>query len=362
MSGAEARRLPSLDGLRAVAIGLVTAGHAASSAGWTPQRAWLDALDPLLFNDVLGVRVFFVLSGFLITTLLLREERRRAAVSLEAFYLRRVLRIVPVVVAYVAIVAVFERSIGRHVLAPFVHALTFTTGGFFEGESSKVLGHTWSLSVEEQFYIAWPVFFARAGDRGRISVALAITLLAPLARAGAYLSGRQLLADQTILGNMDLLMVGCLLAIVRAARPELVTRIVEARPALGRSLAIGIGCSVQWVAGPGTAWFTVPVRPLVEALVVAYLIASLVEVRRGALYRALNLAPVAWVGVLSYSLYVWQQLFLYPGGGDGYEAFAFQTLPINLLLALLAATTSYYVVERPFLRLKQRWATHDASE
>jgi peptidoglycan/LPS O-acetylase OafA/YrhL len=356
MSGTETQRLPSLDGLRAIAIGLVIAGHASGSAGWPLHGSELERLDPVLFNAVLGVRVFFVISGFLITTLLLREESRRDAVSLRAFYTRRALRILPVIFAYVAVVAVFELSIGRRVLAPFVHALTFTTGGFFDGGSSKVLGHMWSLSVEEQFYIFWPLLFARAGNRMRIVAALAITLLAPVVRAAAYVGGQHWLAYQTILGNMDMLMVGCLLALTHATRPELVRAIVEVKPTLGRALAIGVGCAMQWVSGPSTAWFTVPLRPLLEALIVAYLIASLTLVRRGALYRALNLAPVAWVGVLSYSLYVWQQLFLYPGGGDGYEAFAFQTLPLNLLLTVVAATLSYYVVERPFLRIKERFS------
>lgn len=356
MSQTDSQRLPSLDGLRAIAIGLVIAGHAAGSAGWPFTGSPIEQLKPVLFNAVLGVRVFFVISGFLITTLLLREESKRNEVSLRNFYVRRALRILPVIFAYVAAVAVFELAIGRRVLAPFVHALTFTTGGFFAGESSKVLGHMWSLSVEEQFYIGWPLLFARSSNRVRIGIALAITLLAPVVRAGAYLSGQHWLAYQTILGNMDMLMVGCLLALLRVERPGLIAAIVERKPALGRSAALLAVCAMQWVAGPSTAWFTVPVRPLLEALIVAYFIASLTGVHRGAMYRALNLAPVAWVGVLSYSLYVWQQLFLYPEGGDGYDAFAFQTLPLNLLLTGLAAAFSYYVVERPFLRLKERWS------
>lgn len=146
----ESQRLPSLDGLRAVAIALVIAGHASVAVGWPFAGSPIEQLKPVLFNAVLGVRIFFVISGFLITTLLLREEQRRDRVSLRDFYVRRGLRILPVIFVYVAVVAMFERAIGRHVLSPFVHALTFTTGGFFQHQSSKLLGHTWSLSVEEQ--------------------------------------------------------------------------------------------------------------------------------------------------------------------------------------------------------------------
>lgn len=152
-------------------------------------------------------------------------------------------------------------------------------------------------------------------------------------------------------------MVGCLLALLRAERPTLIAAIVEVRPAFGRAVALIAICAVQWIAGASTGWFTVPVRPLLEALIVAYLIASLIHVRSGIMYRVLNLPAIAWIGVLSYSLYVWQQLFLYPEGGDGYAAFAFQTLPLALWLLTIAAILSYYLIERPFLLLKDRWSS-----
>jgi peptidoglycan/LPS O-acetylase OafA/YrhL len=187
-----------------------------------------------------------------------------------------------------------------------------------------------------------------------------VTAIAPMVRIGAYFAGLPMLGAQTIIGNMDLLMIGCLLALANAQHPALVAAVVEWRPTAGRTAAVAAFCGAQWVTGPGTGWFTVPLRPMMEAMIVAYLIASLIAVRRGAMYRALNWAPVAWVGVLSYSLYIWQQFFLYPRDYTTDDAFTFQTLPLSFALTAIAAVLSYNVVELPFLRLKDRWAARSS--
>jgi peptidoglycan/LPS O-acetylase OafA/YrhL len=335
-----------------VSVVLVLLGHLHDAAGFAPL---LDGRFPkLLHNPTLGVRVFFVISGFLITTLLLREERKHGSVSIGGFYLRRALRILPPLVAYVAVVAAFELAVGHFRILPHLHALTFTTGGFFPANGSKVLGHTWSLAVEEQFYLAWPFVFAALGMSGRLRCAMALVVLAPFARAAAHGLGAPMLVKQSIVGQGDLLMVGCACALLLHLYPEHIRKVTAWSPALGRLAAVALIVALQHISGPGTGYFTVPFRHSCEALLLGYLLLSLVLVERGLSYRLLNLKLVAAIGVLSYSLYVWQQLWLYPGGGDGYEPYPFQRFPQNLVGACVCALLSYVLVERPFLRRKQR--------
>lgn len=348
-------QLPSLDGLRAVSVALVFYGHLRASEGFAPpELPW--ALQRIVVNPNLGVRIFFVISGFLITTLLLREEKKHGGISLTSFYVRRLLRIVPPLFAYLLAVAAFELAIGHFHGRALLHAATFTTGGFFQGHSSKVLGHTWSLAVEEQFYLAWPFLLASLGTRGRVTLAVGLIALAPLLRAGAVVTGHAWFTAQTIAGNVDLLMFGCLAAVLLHARPSAAQAVLGWRPAAGRALATLCLLGVQLLRGPDAGRLTIPFQCTLEGLTVAYLLLSLTEQRGGLSYRLLNLRALAWLGTLSYSIYVWQQLFLYPGGGDGYPAFDFQRYPQNVPLALVAAVGSHYLVERPFLRLKERWS------
>jgi peptidoglycan/LPS O-acetylase OafA/YrhL len=154
-TGALRGRIPSLDGLRAVSIILVIASHAIQGTHSFVFRLFF------LHSD-LGVRVFFIISGFLITSLLLRERAETGRISLPLFYIRRTLRILPPFVLFVGVVAIFN-AFGIIQVPPgnWIYALTYTMN--FDTHAPWVLGHLWSLSVEEQFYLLWPLVmrFAR---------------------------------------------------------------------------------------------------------------------------------------------------------------------------------------------------------
>ena len=153
--------LPSLDGLRAVSIFLVLVAHSSVCVG-CPKI--VSAFFPELAMGALGVRTFFVISGFLITSLLIKEEHKEGFISLSAFYRRRVLRIFPAYYFYllfVLIVGCFVPAF-RAPWSTYVSAATFTTriwgywGNVWQFHQSWFLIHTWTLSVEEQFYLLWP--------------------------------------------------------------------------------------------------------------------------------------------------------------------------------------------------------------
>ncbi|MGH9888077.1 MAG: acyltransferase family protein, partial [bacterium] len=139
-----------------------------------------------VFGDI-GVRAFFVLSGFLITTLLLRERARDGTISLRGFYLRRALRIFPAFYAYLAVLIVL-RAAGT--IAPSNSDLAFagTYTMNFHAERAWQVGHLWSLSVEEQFYLAWPLTLIVLGTRRALILALAAIAVAPLVRMVTWVS------------------------------------------------------------------------------------------------------------------------------------------------------------------------------
>ncbi len=173
-------RLPSLDGLRAVSIALVLLGHLEGTKGFP---SWLDSHVDL---GNLGVRVFFVISGFLITTLLVREWSDTGRISLTNFYLRRLFRIFPACYLFLSVMAIISAT-GYIELRPHDLLCGFTYTMNNHVDRSWYVGHLWSLSVEEQFYILWPVVLYFTGIRTGLRVALGVFLAAPLFRIGMLL-------------------------------------------------------------------------------------------------------------------------------------------------------------------------------
>src|SRR4051794_16092311 len=207
---AGAARFSSLDGLRAVSILMVLAGHLNGTANFGRRDLGIGDYAHL------GVVVFFVVSGFLITSLLLSEQEKTGAVSLKLFYARRCLRILPAAYAYMACMAVLW-AFGSVRLSwrSLIHAATYT-GNYIQARTWH-LGHLWSLSVEEQFYLLWPAAFVLLGRRKAAWAAALVLAVAPLARALGWLV---LIQAGYSAGTMfpmvaDSLATGCLLALGR---------------------------------------------------------------------------------------------------------------------------------------------------
>ena len=344
------RRIPSLDGLRAISIGLVIVGHAYQSAtNPSPSTPfWL-----IVGNAGLGVEIFFVISGFLITKLLVEEQNLTGDISLRNFYVRRFFRIVPAFWAYLAVVLLLAADglVGGVTRGAFLSSLAFVTN-YSPWFDSAALAHTWSLSVEEQFYVLWPavllLVLARSGRVGATWIAIVLIVLAPLFRVLTHLTEIPYLAHRLyymLHTRVDSLMFGCLLALVCD------TKGFERFYQIAR----------LWVL-PG-ALFTVIISPLmtarfggayiytagllVEGASIALVLIWLVRNPNSLAGCFVNARPIVHMGRISYSLYLWQELMLktdVPVAG-------------NTLLALLcligAAEPSYYLIERPFLRLRR---------
>src|ERR1700728_1401265 len=181
---AKARSIPSLDGLRAISILLVVVAHSSENFS-----RWIKLpLGTYLLFGHLGVSVFFVISGFLITSLLLKEWNATGTVGLKRFYVRRAFRIFPPFYLYLGIILVLVLAGVFHTsLRAFFFAAIYCTD-YYLGPGSWFVGlqHIWSLSVEEQFYLLWPAALLLLGKRKAVYLAGFLILISPLLRGVTY--------------------------------------------------------------------------------------------------------------------------------------------------------------------------------
>lgn len=336
--------VPSLNGLRALAVGVVLMAHFGdpyASAWFAPRMSQLGWV---------GVDLFFVVSGFIITTLLLREWGRTGRVSLPAFYARRALRLLPAYYAYLLVIALAWPA--RLTDRDWLGVLTYTQN-FTPGLGSWPVSHFWSLSLEEHFYLLWPAAVVGLGPRGAARLAVAVVALSPLLRAAAL---RFIPADPTghpgsflTWCRADTIAAGCLLAFAaRTSSGRSFLARLHRRPVVHSLAALTVVVGT-WAALP---ILPAPARPFyftAEAVGLTALVWLAVAGPVSLAGRILNARPMVWLGVLSYSLYVWQQPFCDPAGRA-----CWQGLPVGLGLAVLCAIGSRYMVERPFLRIKDR--------
>jgi peptidoglycan/LPS O-acetylase OafA/YrhL len=314
------KRIPSLDGLRAISISLVIAGH------WVSKHHQWTFLS--VYANV-GVRIFFVISGYLITTLLLREQQKTGRISLPDFFVRRAFRILPAAFAFIipALLLHWGELRWYDVAATTLYLVNF------DSARPWFIGHLWSLSVEEQFYFLWPGILHK-WFRHRARILIAVMAIAPIYSAACYFFKVPGGGYGTFPAVADNLAVGCLLAVFASRAPK-----------IGRGMACVMLIAVVMIPQfpADTPWRTLlmlfvlwPVMHLSIAGIVLHVVRSP--------YRVLNLAPVVFLGKISYSLYLWQQLFFFrPEPLPAYFA---------LPLALGFACVSYFLVERPMLRLR----------
>jgi peptidoglycan/LPS O-acetylase OafA/YrhL len=309
----------------------------------------------------LGVRTFFVLSGFLITTLLLRERQQTGRISLLEFYVRRAYRIFPAFYAYLIIVGTLAAVRWIELLpGDLFAAATYTTN--FHAMRSWWTGHLWSLAVEEQFYVIWPLLLVVLGmARAPVSsvhargtsvprawyATLFAIFAAPIIRVATWrwMPHERALVDQAFPCIFDALATGCALALVMPhhVRSERIARLLAARwfwP------CVALGFLPTLVTNP---FVSLGIAMTCANLSIAAIILRCVSRPDTAVSRTLERRPFVWVGTLSYSLYLWQQLFI-----DRHSEQWIHQFPVNVGFALCAAVACHYLIEQPFLRLSAR--------
>jgi peptidoglycan/LPS O-acetylase OafA/YrhL len=280
---------------------------------------------------------------------MLQEKARTGGISLKSFYLRRTLRIFPACYVFILVVGVltavgFVESNRRD----FLYAATYTMN-YGAGQSFS-LHHLWSLAVEEQFYLLWPLTLSLLGTARATRVLAGVIILVPFVRVVRfYVFGTtDVLISTTFETVCDALATGCLLAILL---PTLSKSGWYMRGIASRALPLLFAAALvanRQGAHPKLFWVAcIPFMNVVIALTISRY--ALLPHLIGA--RLLNTRPLVAIGVASYSLYLWQQLFLIQFRTPGS---VLQTFPTNVVAVCLCAALSYWVVERPFLRLKGR--------
>ncbi|MDR3456891.1 MAG: acyltransferase [Verrucomicrobiae bacterium] len=352
-------KLPCIHGLRAIAILFVLVSHAQFTLSH-PLPEWVYLI---FIRADLGVFIFFILSGFLITYLLTSEYAASGTVNLRNFYLRRVLRIFPAFYSYLLVLAGLAAfGIIPIALSHFIDAFFFLWNYKHlwdptNGPGIWYLGHFWTLSLEEQFYLLWPLTLLLLKLRRAAWVALALIIIMPVVRLVTYFvfpesRGQLMMMLHT---GADALMFGCLLALL--IRHEKMNRLLEQlkKPfwpvAAALFACIGSPLTAACLPGHVEGGYSNTLGRSLTGLSVTFIIAWLLKYPDCAVGRFLNSRPMLHIGVLSYSLYLWQQLFLTPLNKTWTGEF-----PVNLGCAYVAALLCYYLVERPFLKLKQNFA------
>jgi peptidoglycan/LPS O-acetylase OafA/YrhL len=339
------RYRPALDGVRGIAILLVLGKHA---FGWPKQGG-------------LGVDLFFVLSGFLITSLLLEEHRKHGRVSLRNFFWRRALRLFPalfaMLLAYVAVKAAQGEL--SDAVGPLTLAATYTANIALAGAASSMpeaLSHLWSLAQEEQFYVFWPplLLLVLGLRRPRLLPRFVIGAIilfalerARLGGAGASL-GRVYFAPDT---HAEPLLVGCLFGIWNVnGLPALLTPDRQRRVLALVAAALFLGASVFL----HDLWLAIYVTPLFTVLAGAAAVVVISAARDDyGIARVLLARPLVGLGRISYGLYLWHVPLLAAVGAAALD----RGLPISIAAAIAAvaiAAVSHRFVETPFLRMKSR--------
>lgn len=357
--GASLPHMVGLDGLRAVAVLAVVLYHAGVAA---------------LPGGFLGVDVFFVLSGFLITSLLLVEVERTGRVSMRQFYVRRARRLLPALLAVLAVTAVLVATIAYDVAASFRRDLPgavlyvanwsniLTETSYFEFIGRPpMLKHLWSLAVEEQFYLVWPaVLVVLHRWRGP-------SMVGRVALGGALVSSL-LMASWSVLGGMPTgqdpsrlyfgtdthamgVLVGAALAVVwRPGRTAPVLRPGARRLVSGAGVLGLVG--LAWcfhVAGEYSTFLYRGGFLLVAGL--AALVVAAASHRGVGFGRWLGMRPMRWVGERSYGIYLWHwPLFLVTRPGVDMPLTGAPALALRLVLLGLVAQASYRYIEMPVRR------------
>ncbi|MCX6922958.1 MAG: acyltransferase [Verrucomicrobia bacterium] len=361
LAPARPSRLPSLDGWRAISIILVLGSHCEVTPRFPPPLApFFDKL----FDGNMGVRFFFTISGFLITWLLVLEHDQHGQINLKHFYIRRALRILPVYLAFLLTLAALQ------LFTPFTQSiqgwignLTFTTN--FIRKSPWTSGHLWSLAIEEQFYLVWPGIFllltsgTAAYPRRALAVLAMPTLLAPISRVMTYLVFKShalalslLFPSSSFFNYCDCLAAGCVCALFLAHWRETVCRWL-ANSRIAATVAVML-ILTRYIFNDmfHVGIIDVPLRSTMQTWGFAILLLQSVLSPNWGLYRVLNWPWICRIGVLSYSIYIWQMVFCTNPKTFGLGPVWWMSFPGWLIPVFAVSAISYYGLERPLLRLR----------
>jgi len=340
--------ISSLDGIRAIAILFVLFSHSVIF----DQFTWLHNIG-IEFGYV-GVNIFFVLSGYLITRLLIQEEDRTGSILLSFFYIRRALRLLPALWLYLFIVWLLWLGglLPGNPWYSFITSLLYIRNIIGHGDAT---GHLWSLSIEEQFYFLWPVSLVMLPQQNwrRLIIASIVIFLILSWRVYAFHNKLATYGDVYIRTDfrLDSILIGSIISLVERVKPGLFIRFNSSPLISDLWLFTGLILLSCWITIQLTIsqfWgFSSTVTSLISGIIIISQCANYDSFGK----RFLTLPPLVYLGKISYGVYLWQGLFL------GYQIGImrlFRVFPFSLILSFCSALISYYLLEKPLLRIKDK--------
>ena len=338
--------IPSINGLRAISIFCVLFSHVESRNFGKHDAP----------GGQIGVNIFFIISGYLITLLLLQEESVNKSISLRNFFIRRTLRIFPVYYFLLLVYFVLQKfDVLYFTLNSWLLSLTYTKYFVTSNITEWEIGHLWSLSVEEHFYLIWPLIFSFSKSL-RLPFAIIVIMSTTLVRLFTNVS------ELSILTRADALMIGCVFAMFNGEVTSFL-KVLWKQNKLLISIPfivlfscitfkrifgiVGIDLHTHFILAFAGSY------GLLTNISVALILLISVNFKDNFWYKFLNNKIVNYIGLLSYSIYIWQQLFFSP------KIVGISKFPMNLLYIFIIANISYFLIEKPFLKLKSRFIKQD---
>ena len=347
-------RIRELDGWRAISALLVILVHVGTSQHPRLFARLPGAIPALTYWGPLAVNIFFVISGFVICRLLISEERSSGSISLKAFYYRRACRILPPLYLYLAALAILLNVslIKDSWQAIVVAALFLADIRHISIPHSWFIAHTWSLAIEEQFYLVFPFLFVLTPKRWRQSTCLGVFLLTILWNLSTFIRDWDWMTSSHTREGFACISCGVLIAVYEKRARGLAT-IVPGYAMVG--VAIILFTPPFWIADLDAALYRSLFVPLAISLMLLF------SVEHQSLYsRFLCCKPMQAIGATSYGIYLWQQLFTAPrvflsdtGAVPNFSASGeVITNCLPFLLAIVPA--SFLLIEKPAMRLGKK--------
>lgn len=324
-----------------------------------PDNEYIQTRVALLFSGLTGVQVFFSLSGFLITGILLKERTASGTIHLRNFYIRRFIRLLPPLVIFYAAIGtlmffhqIVTTSVGFTMAITYIY--NFVPKKFYTGE----LGHMWSLAVEEQFYLFWPLVLLFIPSTKKVLGIIAAIVLACIAaihilpiipintNGSSTLLGDVFLVNRWFIPAAAPIMIGSAFAImVHSYNDKLAAGVTNNKliPALALVL---YACPLYLPA------ILLPYNAIVVATGVSLFLLWIYYNQQSKVCDVLERQPLSYIGKISYGIYVYQGFFLRTGPSEG---LSIQQFPINIILTIIIAILSYEFFEKKVLKLKNRF-------
>ncbi len=340
-------KIQGFDGLRGVAAIAVVLTHL-HAFKFFEKASFLPMID-----GSAGVQLFFVLSGFLITMLLIREHDKFDCISLKFFYIRRFFRIFPLYLLFMFLVTlicifVYPVANGKGLLFGYTYLYNFIPKAWYSGQ----LGHTWSLAVEEHFYLLWPFAFSifyRKSHKTLLNISLWFVVLSFVANIllinNEWFNSNFFINRWSFISGANILL-GCFVALILCGKKSngRIINILKTNASLmvgvflwSNTIYLNIGC-----IPPGYY-----LRGIGFSLIVAWMFLN----QKSKLVNFFEIRPLKFCGLISYGIYIYQGFFLSTGP---YRAPG-QTWPpspnIGLILLFFVAPLSYFLFEKPLLKI-----------